>query len=293
MDRRHALAVALVLSPVAALAQPTLESLWPNPDGLRWEFEFRIIRIMYGWDFTSPASLQLGGHVETPGGTAQVLHGNHDVPPDAGAVPVHDPLLRAVWQARPDLRAAIIARAHASSGGPTWWPLLLGPGNFIKNVTNIQMWQPGVDHPTWTYLTSNLAIGATFTQQLIPEFSDDVFLHGTVTDIDVTVSTIAGTFEHAVKMTYRIEYGWSDVLPEPPLTRSRWETHGHVHYVPDVGPVDMLEEYKLLEIDCAPDPCPPEWQDRVGTSVQTITLSLTGTVSTEARTWSQVKSLYH
>ena len=293
MSRRHAFALALVLAPVGVLAQPTLESLWPNPDGLRWEYEFHITGIINGKDFTSPASLQLAGQVETPGGTAQILIGEHDGPPDLNPAPVRDPLLRAVWQARPDLRAASVARNDVSSGGSTWAPLLLHDGYFMKNAINIQMWQPSWNHPTWTYLTSDLGVGATFTQQLIPEIADDVFLHGTVSDIDATVSTIAGTFEHAVKMTYRIEYGWGDGLPDGTMARFRMETIGHVHYVPDVGPVDLREEFMLLEIDCAPTTCPQEWQDRVGTSLQTITLSLTGTVGVEARTWSQVKSLYH
>ena len=297
MGRWRALAVALVLAPAGALAQPTLESLWPNHDGLRWEFEFHVTEVVSGRYFASPASLQLLGQAETPGGTAQVLIGQHEPPSGLDAAPVRDPLLRALWRARPDLRTAIATRNELASGS-SWWPLLLHDGWFMKNATNIQMWQPSWTHPTWTYLTNDLSVGATFTQQLVPELADNVFLHGTVTDIDAAVSTIAGLFEHAVKMTYRIEYGWSEPLPDPVpggMPRSLMETQGHVYYVPNVGPVDLLEEFLLLEIDCTPETCPQEWQDRVGTSLQTITLSFTGLPAqpVEPRTWTQVKNLYH
>jgi hypothetical protein len=289
----------MVLAPVVAFAQPALESLWPNHDGLRWEFGFDY-RLIPGFDhqnpdgveFSSPAWMQLAGHHETPGGTAQVLLAEHALPPGTDAVPVRDPLLRAIWRARPDLRAAIVAQADA---GPSagWWPLFLHDGWFMKQATNIQMWQPLWNHPTWTYLTSDLFVGATFVHQLVPELAANVFLHGTVESIDATVSTPAGMFEHAVKLSYRIDYGWPVSTPDEP--RSRAESHGHVHYVPEVGPVDLLEDFlPYFELDCEPNDCPPEWRDLLGVSVQTMTLSLTALpVSIEARTWTQVKNLYH
>jgi len=296
MGRRHALAAALVLSPVGALAQPTLESLWPNQDGLRWEYEFHVTELL-GNESTLPASLQLLGVTETPGGIAQVLIANHATPTTSSAVPVSDPLLRALWQARPDLRAAIVARNEVASGGETWWPIFLHGGSFMKNATHIQMWQPDYGHPTWTYLTDELSVGATFTQQLVPELANDVYLHGTVTDIDATVTTIAGTFENAVKMTYRIDYGWSEGTDDDNnvIGQLRGETRGHVHYVPDVGPVELLEDWiPFVEIDCAPNTCPVEWQDSLGVSFVTTTLSLTDLpVAIEARTWTEVKNLYH
>jgi hypothetical protein len=240
--------------------------------------------------------LQLLGQVETPGGTAQVLIGEHELPSDQDAAPVRDPLLRALWRARPDLRTAIATRNELASGS-SWWPLLLHDGWFMKNATNIQMWQPSWTHPTWTYLTNDLSVGATFTQQLVPELADNVFLHGTVTGIDATVSTIAGTFEHAVKMSYRIDYGWSEGTDanNNVIGRFRGETPGHVHYVPGVGPVDMLEDFiPYVEIDCTPNACPVDWQSYLGVSLATKTLSLTGLpVSIETRTWTQIKNLYH
>lgn len=294
MHMGHALAAALVLVPAVAPAQSTLESLWPNHDGLRWEYQFHVTDAL-GKDFTSPASLQLLGQVETPGGTAQVLIGDHDLPPGPDAAPGRDPLLRALWRSRPDLRAKIASRSEVA-GGSTWWPIFLHAGWFMKRPENIRMWHPDWDHPTWTYLTADLFVGATFTQQLIPELADDIYLHGTVTDIDATVTTPAGTFEHAVKLTSVVDYGWSEVTDPNGLVigRTRGETRGHVHYVPHVGPVESLEDFiPYVEIDCAPSACPQEWQDELGVSFATTTLSLTGLpVSVEEQSWTRIKSLY-
>jgi hypothetical protein len=297
MSLRYSTLMLLVFSPGLAMAQPTLDELWPNVDGTRWEYELDYASELES--FTNPAALWLQGTVETAGGTAQVLYGEHAVPVKAStALPaLPDPVLAAVWRARPDLREAITARTGVSlTGSEPWWPILLHHGYFMKGATNIQMWQPDFDHPTWTYLTNNLTVGATFTQQLIPEFADDVFLHGTVESIDATVTTMIGTFEHAVRMGYVIDYGWSEETDEfgNPIGLSRSETRGHVHYAPGVGPVEMLEDFiPYAEIDCSPSSCPPGWGDQLGQSFATITLSLTNrVVSIEDVSWGAVKALY-
>jgi hypothetical protein len=285
-------AVALLV-PVTAFAQPTLDSLWPNANGLRLEYEFvNTSPTPSEPSFTVSAVLWFDGTVQTFGGTAQVLHGTHNVPAKAHPGAASDPLLAALWHARPDLRAAIVARTSRSLEEVpiNWWPLLLHTGYFMKNPTNIQMWQPDWSHPTWTYLTDDLRVGATFTHQLIPELADDVFLHGTVEAIDATVVTLAGTYESAVRMGYVIDYGWTD--PVGIIGRSHAETRGHVHFVPGVGPVEMLENFiPYLEIDCTLGACPQEWIDLLGATF-TKALSLARVVSVESNTWSAVKSLY-
>ena len=297
MSLRHWMGVAVLLVPGAALAQPTLDSLWPNADGLRWEYEF-VNTSTVDPSFTTPAVLRFDGTVQTAGGTAQVLYGEHVVPAKAHPGAANDPLLVALWRARPDLRAAIEVRTGRSLEEDTfWWPLLLQAGYFMKGPTNIQMWQASWNHPTWTYLTDDLTVGANFTQQLVPELADNVFLHGTVEAIDATVATPAGTYEHAVRMGYVIDYGWGDLVDmntQQVIGRARAETRGHVHFVPGIGPVEMLEDFiPFLEIDCTPDNCPQEWIDLLGVSLTTMTLSLTHeVVSVEPSTWSTVKSLY-
>lgn len=296
MSTRHVLAVVTLLVPGTALAQPTLDALWPNDNGLRWEYEL-VVTSTVDAGLTGPAALWLDGTVQTAGGTAQVLYGEHVQPSKAGTGAAVDPLLVAVWRARPDLRAAIAARTGVSlEGGPTWWPLLLHDGYFMKNPTDIQMWQASWDHPTWTYLTDNLAVGASFMQQLIPELASDVFLHGTVESVEATVSTGAGTYEHAVRMHYVIDYGWTEEFDgnQQLIGRTRTETRGHVHFVPGVGPVEVLEDFvPYAEVDCAPAACPQEWTDQIGVSVETKTLSLAHEfVAVEPSTWGMVKSLY-
>jgi len=166
----------------------------------------------------------------------------------------------------------------------------------MKNTSNIQMWQPDWNHPTWTYMTDDLRPGATFTHQLVPELADNVFLHGTVEATDVPVSTVAGDFEHAVQIGYVIDYGWSEGTdPEgQPIGQFRSETRGHVHYVPDVGPVESLEDFlPFVEVDCGTQECPAEWTDLLGVSIATISLSLSQRpVGVEAVTWGRLKALY-
>ena len=292
-------AAASLLLPHFATAQPSLESLWPSTDGLRWEYQLTVVDLVSpDRNFTVPAWLQLSGTVETSGGTAQVLLGNHDVPPKAGAVPALPPIVRAVWRARPDLRARIVAFYGADRVAATssWWPLLLHDGYFMKSATSIQMWQPDWDHPTWTYLRDDLSVGAAFTHQLVPELADNVFLYGTVEANDATVATLAGTFEHAVRMGYRIDYGWSTGIDENGtwLGRFRSETLGHVHYVPGVGPVESLEDYvPFVEVDCDTLSCPGEWTDQLGDVFSSMTLSLQSEPTAIApASWSEVKALY-
>jgi len=289
-------AAAALLVPGAAFAQPTLESLWPSTDGLRLEYQY-VNTSTVDPNFTTAAALWFDGTVQTPGGTAQVLYGDHALPAKARPGAANDPLLVALWRARPDLRAAIEARNGPSLDGDTiWWPHLLHHGYFMKNPTNIQMWQPSWNHPTWTYLTDDLTVGATFTHQLVPELADNVFLHGTVEAIDATVTTLAGTFEHAVRMGYVIDYGLGEIVDLNTgrvIGLARSETRGHVHFVPSVGPVEMLEDFfPFLEIDCTPNSCPQEWIDLLGISATTKTLSLAQVVSVEQSTWSMVKSLF-
>jgi hypothetical protein len=287
----------------AALAQPSLESLWPNLDGARWDYRITAVSAFDPeGNFTKDdAVLHFAGTVETPGGTAQRLEGHHGLgTPSAAASKAANlpPLLRTVWRARPDLRAAITAHgSEIASDEDTWWPLLLHTGPFFENPTNIEMWQLIWSHPTWTYLTDDLQVGSSFTQQLIPEIADDVFLHGRVESIDATVTTVSGTLSHAVRIEYRVDYGWAEPPPDtgvPAGARYHSETRGSVDYVPGIGPVALLEDFiPYVEVECGHLGCPQEWLDQLGQSWQTLELSLIrSTVALTPRSWSQVKATY-
>jgi len=297
----RSLLIPLLLAPQALSAQPALDTLWPNADGIHWTYRIDATdTVDPGGNFTSEAVLWFDGEVPTAGGPAQMLHGTHPVPAGKAVRFPHDPFLTQLWKARPDLRHAIATRAGngLTGDGTGWYPLLLQDGYFMKSATNIQMWQPDWDHPTWTYLTDNLNPGAEFTQQLIPEIADNVFLHGTVEAVNAIVQTDAGVFNHAVRMRYVIDFGLTPATDEDgtPHGLFRSETAGHVHFVPGVGPVELLEEFTpVAEVQCDDSGCPPAGvTDMVGQVVATLRLSLTSsTVSVQQRTWSEVKSLYH
>ncbi len=287
----------LLLTAGTASAQVTMDSLWPNQDGTRWEYEYTVVD-NEGLDFTSPALLQLEGTVMTPGGPAQLLQAEHGPVPGkaGGGLPDLPPLLSAIWRARPDLRDAIDQRYGQAHKDAYWWPLFLHQGFFMKTTADIQMWQEDWNHPTWIYLEDDITVGATYVFQLVPELADDIFLHGSVAGINVSVETVAGLFSDAVKMEYLIDYGISVITDEngDHLGTTHGESDGHVYYVPEVGPVDMLEEFiPYVWLDCGENDCPPELEELLGVIVQAQTLSLTQLpVGTVASTWGSVKSLY-
>jgi len=284
--------------PRPTFSQPSLASLWPNADGTRWDYAISIADIVGPLNWTGPGYLRFDGSVQTPGGPARILVAGHAIPAGKPSAATRDAVLASVWRARPDLRSVIAARyGDYSTVADAWYPLLLHDGYFLKTADALQMWQPDWDHPTWTYATSNLAVGATFTHQLIPELATDVFLYGTVEAIDANVTTPAGTFVDAVRMGYEIDYGWADETDSngmPTGRRYRSRTLGHVHFMPDVGPVEMHEEIILYsEIDCGEQECPPEWQSLLGEPFQWIDMELTGsTVGVRECTFTQVKELF-
>lgn len=296
---RHMLTkVALIcLVAGAAGAQPTMDSLWPAADGTRWEYQLHFIDYIDDIDFTSPAYLQLSGTAMTPGGEAQVLLAEHDEVPDAlrGSPSSLTPLLARIWRARPDLREAI-AMLPKDARQAYWWPTFLHGGYFMKGADDIQMWQDTWLHPTWTHLENDISVGATFVLQLVPELVDDIYLHGTVAEIDAAVTTPAGTFMSAVRMDYLVDLGVAVLGDEQGnlIGTHHGEVAGHVHYVPGVGPVDMLEEWTpFIWLDCGEEDCPPDLEALVGVVTNTYSLELTRLpVSNESATWGEVKAVY-
>lgn len=287
------LGIALIAS--GAYAQPTLDSLWPNDDGMYFAYQYHRIDLIEGVDYGGPAYLALEGHHTTPGGEAQVLLGDHSASPakDGGRKPG---LLASIQQARPDLRAAIEQKFAGPNKVNGWLPFFLHTGYFMKSVPAIQMWQDTWNHPTWTYLTDEIVVGASFTHQLVPELVDDIYLHGTVVALDAMVMTENGIYTNAVKVEYVLDYGVSNLADENGniLATIHAERNGHVHYVPGVGPVELLEEYTpFVWADCGNDDCPPEIGDWIGQVTETQTLSLMqNPVSVEAASWGGVKSMY-
>jgi len=137
MILRPALLVALaLLCAVPAAAQPvTMEQLWPNVDGTSWTYDQHYesyglnpqvvdnqLRVFF--DGTTTAA----GGVLTQYLRQQLVSGPAALPALADAalaVAVPDPLMRAVWVARPDLRARI-EQAAAEAPCPSVHP----PGGY-------------------------------------------------------------------------------------------------------------------------------------------------------------------
>lgn len=300
---RHAFVATtfvVLLSFRIAGAQPSLDSLWPNPDQATWHYRFSYDSVSDP-SFESPATLHLNGTVLHYGNTLQVLEDQHGLSPGVGPdIPTLPPLIRAVWLARPDLRAALEERYASQRGATDWWMALLHGGYFQETPDSFLMWQPDWDHPTWTYLQTPLTVGETFVRQLVPELADDIFLHGTVEALDATVVTLAGEFMDAVRMGYVIDYGISTITDVTGQNVGTFhsETRGHVHYVPYVGPVELLEEFILYAwVDCTVPDCLPESDGLIGVPVTTYSLSLSEPVTAAGEairtmSWSAAKASY-
>jgi len=286
----------IALSVPASRAQPSLGSLWPHVDQATWRYEFSFESVIDP-PFTAPATLHFNGTVQHYGNTLQVLEDALELPPGVVTdVPPLPPLIRDIWRVRPDLREALEERYALPRGTVDWRMVLLQGGYFQETPDAFHMWQPSFDHPTWTYVQLPLAVGASFTQQLLPELTDDTFLHGTVEALDQTVVTPAGTYPDAVRMAYVIDYGVS-VLTDTTgvlLGTSHAETVGHVDYVPGVGPVALFEElFPYAWADCGESGCPPEVQDLVGVAAYTYSLTLTeAPTAVERVSWGATKAAF-
>jgi hypothetical protein len=210
---------------------------------------------------------------------------------NAPAVTILDPLMRAVWIARPDLRARIEQAAdewpcpdtHPSGG----YALLLG-GEFawLRTATDVSAWRCNLANTrSWQWLSSDLAIGSTFTLQLVPDLATDVFLHGTVAAIEPS-SVPAGTFQDCVRVDYVIDYGLSECRDQSgnPIGTFRSETRGFVRFAPDVGPVESSEQFiPNAEGNCGP----------IGQPVSLVTMKLSSLPTPVRKTsWGKLKLVY-
>ncbi|MBK9472071.1 MAG: hypothetical protein IPO18_07260 [bacterium] len=286
-----------VLIVTAASAQPTLDSLWPNADGLRFTHDCTYQEFLMNESTAGTAWLQFDGYAMTPGGQAQILKGGQPPLPDMAKAP-YPGLLGQVWRARPDLRMKIAAMYGdaAKDESELWYSSFLSTGLFLKSADGIGMWHEYWNDTGWIYLKGDILPGASFVVQLLSELSPDFYLHGTVDDVAATITTSAGTFANAVKVAYRLEYGVEEMRDEEgnPQGKMSSEMRGYVFYVPDVGPVAMLQEFYLFAtMDCGDQPCPPEWVPWIDKPVELQTLSLSQVaLPTQTRTWGEIKALY-
>jgi hypothetical protein len=299
LSRFAPLAFATLLA-TPALAQPTMDSLWPSDNGNSWS---------YAQHFESTEQppqdnrtrLFFDGTTVAPNGIAaqylrqEMLSGF--VVASALESTVPDPLLRQIWVARPDLRDKI-AQAVADSPCPENAPvgahtlLLDGEFAFRKTTDEIAAWRCNLaDTRSWLWLVSDLTIGHQFTLQLVPDLADNVFLHGTIAAVEAA-TVPAGTFNGCVRVDYVIDYGFSictDASGNVAGT-SRSETRGSVHYAPGVGPVKSVEAFiPNAEVTGSCDLRTPVGQPAAQASMQ-LDSAPTPTLRSS---WGHLKAVYH
>ena len=296
-----AVSALMFLAACPASAQPlTLADYWPHEDGRTWIYDQREQQL-YPSALISDnvARMWFEGTAFAPGGPeVQVMKGAVTSLSAPGVlasmgVPaeVSNPLMRRLWVARPDLRAAI-QRASLQAECPTegvdgWVPLLLAPLAYRQTAAEVAAWRCNATNlRAWLWLTSDLSPGSTATLQLIPDFANDLFLHLSVFGLeDATVP--GGTFQDCLRVDYVIDYGWTMCTDQSgnPLGTQRYETTGFVRYAPGVGPIECFEEFGVAE---ATGQC----LEPVGVLARASLKLHEPSVPTAVSTWGRLKAEY-
>lgn len=299
---RASVLLALALLPATPSAAVTMDQLWPNTDGLLWPYAQHYESLVENpQTVDGQVRLVLDGlAIAAPSIVTQYLHHEAVLSPPSPLLAqtrLADPFLQHVWLARPDLRSKI-PQSLAGGSCPTNAPpgpyavLLNGEFAFLKAPTEIAAWRCNLANTrSWQWLASDLTVGMhLFMLQLIPDLAPDVYLHAEVGAIEA-VTVPAGTFNNCVRVDYVVDYGLSVCTDGngTEIGSYRSETHGYIHYAPDVGPVDSFEEfflYQQMTGACA-DP------SLIGVPYDRATMKLTS-VPTAVRpgTWGAVKLLY-
>jgi len=170
--------------------------------------------------------------------------------------------LASLYRARPDLRAALL-REHPDlprllhyPGGPH---ILFGYA-WAKTSECIGSYGDLDQDLSWKYLTSDLALGATFDHQLVKALTDDVWLHGMISRrLDARLPN--GDQAPAVECLYVIDYGASVMVDEQgnELGYFRLFDFGTVVYAAGVGPIACYQR-GLLEAGDLSDPGMEDWR---------------------------------
>lgn len=281
---------------VTPYAQSRIDGLWPNDDGHSWGFAYR-----YDEDLTStpqvyeteaevppapspeevlPAlrtSLTLdnpqtgtyglvfrGQTTTLSGATGQNLVESLTEPGillGSDAAPgTSQRLMNRLGWARPDLRGRIAALGVSTRKLDTF-PILVHGGAWQKTLDYIGTFGDLDQNLAWEFLDGNVKQGASFRLQLVPSVVDDAFLTGWVVPNRLRTKDSRGG--KSVEVVYVIDYGTSESVDQSgsPIGFYRVIGYGSVTYVPDVGPVSMIEreiapvehpEHPLAQITLSP-----------------------------------------
>jgi hypothetical protein len=294
------LAASLALVSSVFAQGPDMSSFWPNHDGASWHYEQHYQTFFPDQAIVdNEVRLVLDGPAVAPVGIEaqylreEVLGGTPLL--STRVAPVRDRFLQMLCVARPDLRDRVIraveGQACPTGGAPEGYYSLLLSGElaYRKSVDDIAAWRCDLANTrAWLWLVSDLTVGNTFTLQLVPDLSSDVFLHGTIATFE-SVTIPAGTFSNCLRVDYRVDYGLFECRDEQGNPGTfRAETRGSVHYAPGVGPVQCSEEFVYVEAtgNCI-DP------SDVGRPSSVVTLRLVaGPVAVRPVTWGGLKARY-
>lgn len=296
-----ALLAAVFAFPAATSAGTyTMDQLWPNGNGRAWTYDQRyqdlgpapsvtdnVVRLIFEGPTIAPNGIaaQYLRHEQLSGPAAPAGLAGH----------IADPLLRNLWIARPDLRAAIesmpLGLPCPENAPPGIHAVLLnGEFAYRKSATEIAAWRCNLaDTRSWQWLESDVTLFHVFEIQLVPDLANDVFLRGTVTaveDIDVP----AGFYPGSLRVNYSVDYGETICvdLDGNPTGTAHARTTGYVHFAPDEGPIQSFEEFiPHFEVTGVCEP----WA--VGQPLTRTRLALMSpSVPVKPATWGSLKSIY-
>jgi len=274
-------------APGTVVPAATMSDYWPNADGLAWDYGRSYLVLRSGGATMFPSAdlvprvsvamvlpllatdadtvsgstlanrfrMQFTGDIATRSGVLAQNLAESDAGTPAMPARGSSELLARLAAARPDLRARIArlgvaTPAGADDGPPN--PLLIHGYAWCKTPAWIGTFGDVDTQIAWKFLESKVAVGDSFTCQLVPSLADNVFLFARVTrQVPAPAPWCAGS--GALEVVYVIDYGASEVTAgaDDVLGWMRWFDYGRVLYVPGVGPV-YDEERRMAPVGDAP-----------------------------------------
>jgi hypothetical protein len=261
--------------------QPTMANIWPHADGNDWvyDLEFNVHAAQEAVDPVPPlptmAELHtaLGQPIATeqissdPGLYRLTFEGN--VTTDTGVTGQNlvervydvvweerksaspagdDDFLRTLARSRPDLRPAIAERLGLpaesldKSLDEAGHLFFLGAYAFAAEDSGYFGYGDLNTQHAWVYLEGDLEVGSTFSLQLVPDLTDDVWLYGEIWSVgDREVGGVQ--YANVVECMYLVDMGIANVTDAygNPEGEFRSYMYGVTLFVPELGPVACQE----------------------------------------------------
>lgn len=276
------LVLGATLALLVGVAGDALEDYWPHLPGASWTYD----RIDIEWkpqaiERRTTVRFEIGAPTTVGSVVAQPL----DVTVDGLPAERNGAFTAQLARARPDLGRRL---RGAAAGAPSG--LVLLDAALVRIAADeIAAYRESPPMRSWIYLTPDLAPGATFHLQLVPDLADSVFLDGRVVG-PTDISTPAGGFDAALRVAYVIDYGWAAVFEDTvQVGRVRSRTRGEMFWARGVGPVLVRETFRPYdEVEGTPPPAPLD-STFAELRLESYVLDPTSVVPTS---WSAIKRRY-